>query len=116
MLMRRSIAQPEEIAYYLCYGPSQTNAHELIRIAGRRWSIQDCFEAAKGEVGLDEYEVRKWGGKCMLPTSYPRPRKDLIPCSPKQVRRAAMPRPYSQCRIRSAENTLPRASMKRPFV
>jgi SRSO17 transposase len=58
--MRRSISEPEEIAYYLCYGPAQTNAHELIRIAGRRWIIEDCFEAAKSEVGLDEYEVRKW--------------------------------------------------------
>ena len=62
LLMRRSIAEPEEIAYYLCYGPAHTNAHELIRIAGRRWVIEDCFEQAKGEVGLDEYEVRKWDG------------------------------------------------------
>jgi SRSO17 transposase len=76
LLMRRSIAQPEEIAYYLCYGPAQTNAHELIRIAGRRWVIEDCFEAAKGEVGLDEYEVRKWDGwhrhvsLCLLAHAY----------------------------------------------
>jgi SRSO17 transposase len=63
LLMRRSIAEPEEkITFYLCYGPAQTNVHELIRIAGRRWAIEDCFEAAKGEVGLDEYEVRKWDG------------------------------------------------------
>lgn len=34
----------------------------MIRIAGRRWAIEDSFEAAKGEVGLDEYEVRKWDG------------------------------------------------------
>ncbi len=75
--MRRSIAEPEEkIAYYLCYGPAQTNVHELIRIAGRRWSIEDCFEAAKGEVGLDEYEVRKWDGwqrhitLCLLAHAY----------------------------------------------
>jgi SRSO17 transposase len=62
LLMRRSIAEREEIAYYLCYGPAKTNVNELIRIAGRRWAIEDCFEAAKGEVGLDEYEVRKWDG------------------------------------------------------
>jgi SRSO17 transposase len=62
LLMRRSIAEPEEIAYYLCYGPTETTVDELIRIAGRRWVIEDCFEAAKGEVGLDEYEVRKWDG------------------------------------------------------
>ncbi len=59
MPMRRSIAEPEKVAYYLCYGPAQKNVKELIRIAGRRWVIEVCFEQAKGEVGLDEYEVRK---------------------------------------------------------
>jgi SRSO17 transposase len=76
LLMRRSIAEPEKIAHYLCYGPAHTNVQELIRIAGRRWAIEDCFEAAKGEVGLDEYEVRKWDGwyrhvtLCLLAHAY----------------------------------------------
>jgi SRSO17 transposase len=76
LLMRRSMAEPEEIAYYLCYGPAQTSVHELIRMAGRRWIIEDCFEAAKGEVGLDDYEVRKWDGwkrhitLCLLAHAY----------------------------------------------
>ncbi len=76
LLMRRSITDPEEIAYYLCYAPAHTNVHELVRIAGRRWGIEDCFEAAKGEVGLDEYEVRKWDGwqrhitLCLLAHAY----------------------------------------------
>lgn len=62
LLMRRGIDDPSEYAYYLAYGPKQTPVHELIRVAGRRWTIEDCFEQAKGEVGLDEYEVRKWEG------------------------------------------------------
>jgi SRSO17 transposase len=76
LLMRRSIAEPEKICYYLCYGPAQTTVEELIGIAGRRWVIEDCFEAAKGEVGLDEYEVRKWDGwyrhvtLCLLAHAY----------------------------------------------
>ncbi len=76
LLMRRSIAEPEEIAYYLCYGPARTSAHELIRIAGRRWQIEDSFAQAKGESGLDEYEVRKWDGwhrhitLCLLAHAY----------------------------------------------
>jgi SRSO17 transposase len=76
LLMRRSITDPEEIAYYLCYAPAHTNVHKLIRIAGRRWTIEDCFEQAKGEVGLDEYEVRKWDGwhrhvtLCLLAHAY----------------------------------------------
>jgi len=74
--MRRQIAEPEEIAYYLCYGAAHTNVQELIRIAGRRWQIEGCFETAKGEVGLDEYEVRKWDGwqrhitLCLLAHAY----------------------------------------------
>jgi len=60
LLVRRSIGDPTELAYYLTYGPKETPAGELIRVAGRRWTIEDCFEQAKGEVGLDEYEVRKW--------------------------------------------------------
>jgi SRSO17 transposase len=78
LLMRRSIVEEaeEKVAYYLCYGPAQTTVNELIRIAGRRWVIEDCFEAAKGEVGLDEYEVRKWDGwqrhitLCLLAHAY----------------------------------------------
>jgi len=76
LLMRRSIAEPEEIAYYLCYGPARTSVHELIWIAGRRWQIEDGFAQAKGESGLDEYEVRKWDGwyrhitLCLLAHAY----------------------------------------------
>ena len=76
LLVRRSIEDPAEHAYYLAYGPAETPVHELIRIAGRRWSIEDCFEQAKGEVGLDEYEVRKWDGwhrhitLCLLAHAY----------------------------------------------
>jgi SRSO17 transposase len=61
LLVRRSIGDPVgELAYYLAYGSKETLAEELIRVAGRRWQVEDCFEQAKGEVGLDEYEVRKW--------------------------------------------------------
>lgn len=63
MLIGRGIDDPqEEYAYYLAYGPAQTPAEELIRIAGRSWQVEECFEAAKGEVGLEEYEVSKWDG------------------------------------------------------
>ena len=60
MLVRRSIGDPTELAYYLAYGPKETPTEELIRVAGKRWTIEDCLEQAKGEMGLDEYEVRKW--------------------------------------------------------
>jgi SRSO17 transposase len=77
LLLRRNIDDPTEYAYYyLAYGPKETPVQELIRIVGRRWQIEDCFEAAKGEVGLDDYEVRKWDGwqrhttLCLLAHAY----------------------------------------------
>jgi SRSO17 transposase len=61
LLIRRSIGDlVGELAYYLAYGPKETPAEELVRVAGSRWQVEDCFEQAKGEAGLDEYEVRKW--------------------------------------------------------
>ena len=62
LLVRRSIAKPGELAYYVCFGPESTTLEELVRVAGTRWTIEECFEEAKGEVGLDQYEVRKWDG------------------------------------------------------
>ena len=62
LLARRSIAQPEELAYYVCFGPVDTPLEELVRVVGTRWAIEECFEEAKGQVGLDQYEVRKWDG------------------------------------------------------
>ena len=62
LLVRRSVSKPEELAYYVCFGPAETALEELVRVAGTRWSIEECFEEAKGQVGLDQYEVRKWDG------------------------------------------------------
>ncbi|MFE7267432.1 IS701 family transposase [Streptomyces sp. NPDC057592] len=59
---RRSIRKPDEIAYYLAYAPLETTAQELVRIAGTRWAIEECFQAAKNECGLDQYEVRRYPG------------------------------------------------------
>jgi SRSO17 transposase len=60
LLARRSVGDPEDLAYYRAYGPEGTPLEELARVAGSRWSIEECFERAKGEVGLDQYEVRRW--------------------------------------------------------
>ena len=62
LLARRSIAKPDELAYYVGFGPSGTAMAELVQVAGRRWAIEECFEEAKGQVGLDQYEVRRWDG------------------------------------------------------
>jgi SRSO17 transposase len=62
VLARRSIKRPSETAYYLAYAPTGTTVAELVRIAGSRWAIEECFQAAKNECGLDEYEVRRYPG------------------------------------------------------
>jgi SRSO17 transposase len=60
LLARRSISDPRELAYYRVFGPSDTPMGEMVRVAGRRWTIEEGFEQAKGEVGLDQYEVRRY--------------------------------------------------------
>jgi SRSO17 transposase len=62
ILIRRSLSQPSERAYYRVWGPPETTLAELVQVAGRRWTIEAGLEAAKGEVGLDHYEVRTWRG------------------------------------------------------
>jgi SRSO17 transposase len=49
-----------ELAYYLCHGPAGTTIDELIRVAGARWAIEECFQSAKNETGLDQYQVRRY--------------------------------------------------------
>ena len=62
LLVRRSLTDPEDVAYYVCFAPAGTPLEELVRVAGTRWTIESCIEEAKGEVRLDQYEVRKWDG------------------------------------------------------
>ena len=61
LLARRS-RRDGELAFYVCFGPAATPLVGLVRVAGTRWAIEEGFEQAKGEVGLDHYEVRKWPG------------------------------------------------------
>ena len=49
LLVRRSIAQPEELADYVCFGPADTTLEDLVRVAGTRWAIEECFQEAKGQ-------------------------------------------------------------------
>jgi SRSO17 transposase len=62
LLARRSVTEPYEYAYYLCLAPADATPRHLAIAAGQRWTIECCFETAKQETGLDEYEVRSWHG------------------------------------------------------
>ncbi|MGA4792486.1 IS701 family transposase [Nocardia sp. AB354] len=60
VLARRSISDPTEISYYVCYGPRRSTLTDLAWAAGSRWHIEEAFQQAKNEAGLDHYQVRTW--------------------------------------------------------
>jgi hypothetical protein len=62
LLIRRHRQDPDDVAYYVVFGPADTSLATLARVAGLRWTVEECFEVAKQEVGLDDYEVRSWHG------------------------------------------------------
>src|SRR5690349_10626455 len=60
LLVRRSISQPGELAYYICRSPQPVPVAELVRVAGSRWGVEETFQFAKNETGLDHYQVRRY--------------------------------------------------------
>lgn len=62
LLARRSLANPSEVAYFICHTPRRTALAQMARIAGIRWAIEETFQTAKGEAGLDHYQVRQYTG------------------------------------------------------
>ena len=62
LLIRRRKGRPHQFAFYLTRSPEETPLAEPVQVAGQRWRIETCFEDAKGETALDEYEVRSWTG------------------------------------------------------
>lgn len=59
LLIRRRITDGE-LAFYRCYAPTRVALPTLVRVAGIRWSVECCFQNAKGAVGLDQHQVRRW--------------------------------------------------------
>lgn len=62
LLVRRCIAKPADLTFYLTHAPVGTALGELVRIAGTRWHIESLFKQAKSEFGLGHYKVRSWVG------------------------------------------------------
>jgi SRSO17 transposase len=60
LLVRRSTDDPDDLGFYQAYGPEGTTVEELVKACQDRWAVEECLAEAKGEVGLDHYEVRKW--------------------------------------------------------
>ena len=62
LVIRRNLDNSKEIKYFFSNAPLDTPLNEFIRISGMRWPIETTFEEAKGEVGMDHYEMRSWQG------------------------------------------------------
>jgi SRSO17 transposase len=62
LLVRRSLSTPTELTAYVVFAPQATTLEAVVPVAGSRWTVESGFEEAKGEVGLDHYEVRSWTG------------------------------------------------------
>jgi SRSO17 transposase len=62
LLVRRRVSDPTALTAFVVFAPQGTTLVEAVQTAGMRWAIESSFEAAKGEVGLDQYEVRSWTG------------------------------------------------------
>ena len=62
MVFRRSLGQPAVLKVFLSNAPADTPRRELVRISGRRWPLETCFEQAKGSLGMAAYQTRSWRG------------------------------------------------------
>jgi hypothetical protein len=65
VVIRRKVMGPEEepkLKFYLSQAPIETPLEEMVRVSGMRWPIESSFAEAKGELGLDQYELRFYGG------------------------------------------------------
>ncbi|GAC1503885.1 MAG: IS701 family transposase [Pseudarthrobacter sp.] len=62
LLARRSLKDPTDLAYFICFTPENVALIELARVAGARWAIEETFQTSKGETGLDHYQVRQYTG------------------------------------------------------
>lgn len=62
LIIRRNLDDPSEVKYFFSNAPVNIPLAELVRVCGMRWPIETIFEEAKGEVGMDHYEMRSWIG------------------------------------------------------
>jgi SRSO17 transposase len=60
LLIRRSTYDLSDLPFCLAYRPQDTPVEELVRVCEVRWTVEECFAQAKAELGLDQYEVRRW--------------------------------------------------------
>lgn len=62
MIARRRTETPDDLDYYLAWGPADTPPEHLAHVAGARWRVEDAIKLGKHQCGLADYEVRHWHG------------------------------------------------------
>jgi len=62
VVVRRSCTDPTEVSAYRAYGPEDMTLAAQVQVVGTRWTVEESIQTGKREVGLDEYEVRRWTG------------------------------------------------------
>jgi SRSO17 transposase len=60
VLIRRSISDPADQAFYYCHAPGPVSLPTLVTVAGKRWPVEECFQQGKGQAGLDQHQLRLW--------------------------------------------------------
>ena len=72
LIIRRTLGKDPEYSFFISNAPRSTKLSTFVWLSGIRWAIEQCFEETKTELGMDHYEVRKYGGwhhhilTCML--------------------------------------------------
>jgi SRSO17 transposase len=62
LLLRRSLADPSDLAFFWCHAPAgqPVSLPLLIKVCGSRWPVEECHQQAKGQAGYDQHQVRLW--------------------------------------------------------
>ena len=101
MLIRRSLSDPDDLAFFYCHVPAgrPVTLAILVKVAGKRWPVEECLQQGKGQAGLDQHQARTWHSfhrhtvlsmcaQALLAIAAARPARPLPPPPPQ-----ASPRP-----------------------
>ena len=64
LLIRRKISDPADLGFFYCHAPALVSLPILIKVAGKRWPVEECFQQGKGQTGLDQHQLRLWHSFC----------------------------------------------------
>jgi SRSO17 transposase len=101
LLLRRHRQDRDDVTHSVVFGPVTTRLATLARVAGMRWTVEECCEVAKQEVGLDDYEVRSWQGwyrhitLAMLALAFLVAMRVKLNASPPQIGQDTLSRPLA---------------------